>query len=51
MMMGVRGVLGELPRLTSPFASGISHAHAGLAELRPPLPSTISFAIAAVTAR
>jgi hypothetical protein len=26
--------------LTMPFSSGISHAHAGLAKLRPPLPST-----------
>jgi hypothetical protein len=36
---GVR--LFGLVDLTSAHSSGISHAHAGLAELRPPLPSTL----------
>jgi hypothetical protein len=39
-MLLTRGVFAGLPRLTTPPPSGISHAHAGLAELRPPLPST-----------
>jgi hypothetical protein len=47
-MTGMCGVFGDLPRLTSPFASGISHAHAGLAELRPPPPSTVLRPIADV---
>jgi hypothetical protein len=34
--------------LTMPFSSGISHAHAGLAKLRPPLPST-SFSFSTAT--
>jgi len=34
--------------LTSPHSWCISHAHAGLAKLRPPLPSTLSSMRAAV---
>jgi len=34
--------------LTGPHSRCISHAHAGLAKLRPPLPSTLSLTSAAV---
>jgi hypothetical protein len=33
-----REEIGDAVCLTSPFSCGISHAHAGLAKLRPPLP-------------
>lgn len=36
--------------LTRPASSGISHAHAGLAKLRPPLTPTISIAFRSVAA-
>jgi hypothetical protein len=33
-----RDEIGDAACLTSPFSRGISHAHAGLAKLRPPFP-------------
>jgi hypothetical protein len=41
----------DLRRLTMAIIRGISHAHAGLAELRPPLPSAPSRSKNAVACR
>lgn len=48
MMLHVTAGFAARSDLTRPSSSGISHAHAGLAKLRPPLTPTVSSAIGAV---